>query len=166
MQDTDPIQITRGGVTRGFGHALVCSGYLVENGKVLLVHHNKFDKWVPPGGHLEAGDTFSSAAAREVLEETGLEVEVLSATPFLVDDHNATPLPGPFYVDVLGEGFAIPSITQYFYVRRVNPEQFIAKQAAEVHDVRWFDAAEIETVPTFDQVRALCRYALEHHPDA
>lgn len=162
----DPIQITRSGVTQGFGHALVCSGYLVEESRVLLVHHNKFDKWVPPGGHIEAGDTFSGAAAREVLEETGLEVEVISATPALIDDENATPLPGPFYVDLEGEGFAIPSITQFFWVRRINKSQTISAQLQEVHEVRWFDADEIESIPTFEQVRVLCRYALKHHPDA
>jgi 8-oxo-dGTP diphosphatase len=162
----DPIQVTRSGVTRGFGHALVCSGYLVEDGKVLLVHHNRFEKWVPPGGHVEAGDTFSGAAAREVLEETGLYVEVLSATPALIDDDNATPLPGPFYVDLEGEGFPIPSITQFFWVRRLDTTQDISPQFQEVHDVRWFDATEIESMPTFEQVRVLCRYALTHHPDA
>lgn len=166
LEPEDPIQITRDGVTRGFGHSLVCSGYLVEEGKVLLVHHNVFDKWVPPGGHIEAGDTFSAAAAREVFEETGFEVEILSATPLLISDENATPLPGPFYVDLLGEGFNIPSITQYFYVRRKDRSQLISSQLGEVHDVRWFSAGELEAIPTFNQVRALSRYALQHHPDA
>jgi 8-oxo-dGTP pyrophosphatase MutT (NUDIX family) len=166
QEQPDPIQVTRSGVTKGFGHALVCSGYLVEDGKVLLVHHNVFNKWVPPGGHIEAGDTFSDAAAREVLEETGLDVEVLSTTPSLIDDDNATPLPGPFYVDMLTEGFKIPPITQYFYVRRKDRSQEISTQIEEVHEVRWFTAEEIETIPTFEQVRVLCRYALENHPDA
>ena len=167
LQDkADPIQITRDGVTSGFGHALICSGYLVEDGRVLLVHHNVFDKWVPPGGHVEAGDTFSGTAAREFREETGLDVEVLSATPALLHDQNATPLPGPFYVDMLEEGFAIPPITQYFYVRRSDRSQSISRQLEEVHDVRWFSAKEIDTLRTFEQVRVLCRYALANHPDA
>ena len=162
----DPIQITRSGVTRGFGHALVCSGYLVEDGKVLLVHHRGFDKWVPPGGHIEAGDTFHEAAAREVREETGLDVEVLSATPSLLNDDNATALPGPFYVDLEREGFRIPAIVQFFFVRRMNRDAPVSAQLAEVHDVAWFDLNEIERIPTFEQVRVLSRYALRHHPDA
>ncbi|WP_169583347.1 MULTISPECIES: NUDIX hydrolase [Microbacterium] len=161
----DPIQITRGGVARGLGYALVCSGYLVEDDKVLLVHHRGFDKWVPPGGHIEAGDMFHETAAREVKEETGLDVEVLSATPSLLNDDNATALPGPFYVDVEREGFHIPAIVQFYFVRRVDREAPISAQLSEVHEVGWFDAAQIEQIPTFEQVRMLSRYALEHHPD-
>ena len=167
MSETpDPIQITRQGVTKGFGFSLVCSGYLVEDGKVLLVHHRGFDKWVPPGGHIEAGDTFSDTVAREVFEETGLEVEVLSTTPALLDDDNATPLPGPFYVDLEREGFRFPSITQFFYVRRKDRSSSVLAQVEEVFDVRWFDASELASIPTFEQVRTVALFAIENHPDA
>jgi 8-oxo-dGTP diphosphatase len=30
--------------------------------------------WCPPGGHLEAGESFKECARREVLEETGVEI--------------------------------------------------------------------------------------------
>lgn len=162
----DPIQITRSGVTRGFGFSLVCSGYLVEDGKILLVHHRGFDKWVPPGGHIEAGDTFHETAIREVKEETGLDVEVISATPSLLNDDNATALPGPFYVDLEREGFKFPAITQFYYVRRLDRSAPVTAQLDEVHDIAWFDRNEIESIKTFEQVRTICRYALEHHPDA
>lgn len=162
----DPIQVTRAGVTRGFGHSLVCSGYLVEDSRVLLVHHRGFDKWVPPGGHIEAGETFHEVAEREFEEETGLSVQALSATPALIDDANATPLPGPFYVDLEREGFRIPSITQFFYMRRRDQDREIVAQLSEVADVAWFSAEELDDLPTFEQVRVLCRYALVNHPDA
>lgn len=162
----DPIQITRADITRGFGFSLVCSGYLVENGKVLLVHHRGFNKWVPPGGHIEAGDTFAETVKREVLEETGLDVEVLSTAPVIINDANASPLPVPFYVDLEREGFRFPSITQFFYVRRTDRSASPTPQLAEIHDLGWFDSDEIDSIPTFDQVRAVAKYALLHHPDA
>ncbi|MDQ4076324.1 MAG: NUDIX hydrolase [Chloroflexota bacterium] len=46
---------------------------------VLLVQRGKAPAkgmWSPPGGGVELGETVAEAAAREVLEETGLHVEV------------------------------------------------------------------------------------------
>jgi 8-oxo-dGTP diphosphatase len=51
---------------------------VVRDGKILLGRrknaHGAGD-WSPPGGHLEFSETPEQAAAREVLEETGLSLE-------------------------------------------------------------------------------------------
>ncbi len=154
-------------VTKNAGYVLVCSGYLVEHGKILLVHHNRFDKWVPPGGHIEPGETFAETAVREFKEETGLLVEAVSSQPVIhPPDANATPEPVPFYVDVEREGFAVPAIVQFFYVRRFagTDGRPLSAQIAEVHDAAWFSLAELDVVPTFEQVRSLARYALRNYP--
>lgn len=41
--------------------------------ELLLIHHRRLGKWLPPGGELETGETPLEAAARELKEETGLE---------------------------------------------------------------------------------------------
>ncbi|MDR2131904.1 MAG: NUDIX domain-containing protein [Clostridiales Family XIII bacterium] len=49
-----------------------------EEGRLLLVRHSHEgrDIWMPPGGGIEEGEDAARAAAREVLEETGLIVEI------------------------------------------------------------------------------------------
>ena len=59
----------------------IAAGAIVLDGdRVLLVHHERsgiFDFWVPPGGGVIGTEPLPEAAAREVLEETGLRVEIL-----------------------------------------------------------------------------------------
>lgn len=155
------------GTVREFGYVLICSGYLVEQGKVLMVHHNRFDKWVPPGGHVEPGETFAETAAREFKEETGLVTEVISTQPVIHPaDGNSTPVPVPFYTDVEREDFAVPAITQFFYVRRAagTDDSRVQAQLSEVHDAAWFSMGDLSTLRTFEQVRSLARHALLHYP--
>ena len=60
------------------GH-ITCTGLVTSpcGGKLLLVHHCRLDRWLLPGGHVEADDLsnpdgeIADAARREVLEETG-----------------------------------------------------------------------------------------------
>ncbi len=141
------------------------SGYLVKDGKVLLVHHNKFDKWTPPGGHMEDGETPAETAIREIKEELGLDMEIISAMPqFFAGDDNATPIPMPFYMDLEVEGFDVPHIGHFFYVKEVGEPGEIKHQEDELHGAGWFTKDELKDLKTFDQVRAVAAYAIDNYP--
>ena len=60
----------------------VAEAFAVQKGKVLLVRHRKLNMWLPPGGHMETrGGLFiespEDCAKREVLEETGVKVQIV-----------------------------------------------------------------------------------------
>jgi 8-oxo-dGTP diphosphatase len=55
-------------------------GVLIEDGRTLLIRRGSEPlrgEWSIPGGTLELGETLEEGVARELLEETGLEVRVL-----------------------------------------------------------------------------------------
>ena len=49
---------------------------IFDDKRVLLAHRRDIDWWNLPGGGMEIGETVEEAMCREVLEETGLEVQV------------------------------------------------------------------------------------------
>jgi ADP-ribose pyrophosphatase YjhB (NUDIX family) len=49
-----------------------------QDGRILLARRRDNDLWTIPGGAMEPGETISEAAVREVKEETGIDVEVVS----------------------------------------------------------------------------------------
>jgi ADP-ribose pyrophosphatase YjhB (NUDIX family) len=55
-------------------------GVVIDHGRALLIRRGSeplLGEWSIPGGSLELGETLQEGVARELLEETGLEVRVL-----------------------------------------------------------------------------------------
>src|ERR1035437_7341377 len=66
--------------------------------KTLLLWHVKQNCWLPPGGHVEAGESPCIAAKRETKEETGYNLKFLKGKNFFTDKKEGKMLYTPFCV--------------------------------------------------------------------
>jgi 8-oxo-dGTP diphosphatase len=58
-------------------HSVSVAGIVVrDDGRVLAIHRRDNHHWEPPGGVLELHETFDQGVRREVIEETGIDVQV------------------------------------------------------------------------------------------
>lgn len=71
--------------------------YIIEKRSVLLFFHPKLKKWVAPGGHIEENETPVEAVLREVMEETGLQVELQNDDRHWIEEWNAVSFPRPYF---------------------------------------------------------------------
>ena len=130
--------------------------------KTLLIHHRKYDKWMPPGGHLESSENPIEAAIRETQEETGLDISWVFGVPLAIDG-TARHIRRPDYFleeDVPRHGSkpAHVHLDQIYVVRMTEQEP--KHNSAESHDIGWFTLEETEKLDTFDNVHVLLRQEL------
>ena len=86
------------------GPKLVAGALFELDGGIMLVQRDiepGYGKWTFPGGFVERGETVEAAAEREVLEETGLEVQV-SGIVGLYSYEGQIPAIAVFSADVIG----------------------------------------------------------------
>jgi 8-oxo-dGTP pyrophosphatase MutT (NUDIX family) len=66
-------------------HSSLCQTvevFIVHKGKVLLRFHDKYDKWLSVGGHVDPGENPIQAGIREAKEEVGLVIEIVGEKGF------------------------------------------------------------------------------------
>ena len=60
-------------------HIVAAGGFVTNShGQVLLIKSPRYGDWEFPGGQVEEGETIPQALEREVLEETGIVIQVKS----------------------------------------------------------------------------------------
>jgi len=69
-------------LTRDFTVAV----FVVHDDTVLLHFHEKLNRWLPPGGHIEPNELPDEAAVREVLEETGVACTLAGSSTLQLSD--------------------------------------------------------------------------------
>ena len=134
--------------------------FVVQDGKVLVIHHRTLDKWLPLGGHIELDEDPEQAALREAKEESGLDVELIGERPPTTEPGTRA-LIAPRFLDIHRITASHEHIGMIYWARPKNGR--VTLSPAEHHDIRWCSAAELETLrpPMSNAVNWYCRKALE-----
>ncbi len=121
---------------------LVVAGYLIHNDRLLLIHHRKLGKWLPPGGHIHENETPDDALKREFREELNLEIEILNRSDIPEEGNITKQLAVPFYVNVHNVGDHEHCC--FFYLCRPKNPESVKLNESELNDFGWFSADELE----------------------
>ncbi len=141
--------------------------FVVHDGKILLIHHRKLDKWLPLGGHIELDEDPEQAALREAKEESGLDVELLGERPPTTSPGTRA-LIAPRFLDIHRITDAHEHIGMIYWARpRMSGAHGVTRptaslSAAEHHDIRWCAADDLDNLkpPMSDAVKWYCRAAI------
>jgi 8-oxo-dGTP pyrophosphatase MutT (NUDIX family) len=111
---------------------------------VLLVRASRAPHhWVLPKGHIEAGETPEQTAEREVLEEAGVDAEVVVAIGDVAFEYGGQVLH-----------------VRYFLMRARG-----MKIALEDREICWCSPADAERLLEFENAREIVRSAITQLPD-
>lgn len=140
------------------------SVFIVHTDAVLLRMHEKYGKWIQPGGHVELDEDPNEAVIREAKEETGIDIVLVGTIPNVPSEEKG----------IIG-GFKNLLPPQFFNIHKITPESthrhcdfiyFATSSSRELNPreeekdnaMRWFTRAELDD-PAFDLYPSTIFYA-------
>lgn len=115
-----------------------------DDGKFLAMRHVNLGRWVFPGGAVEFDETLHQALAREVREETGLDVSVGELLDTQV---------GPEHVIHYPNGDRVAYMTAFYHCRDTGAKE--PARTEEAVDIGYFTLDEIEMLDLMPWMHAI-----------
>ncbi|MGW8328077.1 NUDIX hydrolase [Streptomyces sp. NPDC055897] len=120
-----------------------------EDGRLLIIHKTDNDLWALPGGGHDIGESISDTVVREVLEETGITVEIDSVVGLYTN---------PEHVLAYDDG----EVRQQFSICfRAHPTGGVLRTSSESKEVRWVDPADLDDLNIHPSMRLRIRHGLD-----
>ena len=118
-----------------------CGAIIFNEDKVLVVKQTS-GFYGFPKGHVEIGETEKETAIREVKEETGLDIKIISdkryTQSYIVKEN--------VHKDVV-----------FFIAKLENKNE--KRQVEEIEEILWIDINEVENILTYDSLKELWKEA-------
>jgi ADP-ribose pyrophosphatase YjhB (NUDIX family) len=131
------------------------SAVVADNqGRILLQRRSDNGRWALPGGLMDIGESIAEAIAREVHEETGLDVEPDRIVGVYTD---------PGHVFAYDDGEVRQQFSICFACRIVGGE---VRPSTESTEVRFFPTADIEGLNMHPSIRLRIKDYLKDEPGA
>ncbi|MCY0901769.1 MAG: NUDIX domain-containing protein [Firmicutes bacterium] len=138
-------------ITRDF----VATAIVADGDKVVLLFHRKLNRWLPPGGHIDAPELPDAAAIREAREETGLSIELVAErepSGFL----HALPRPAGIQLEDIEPGHQ--HIDLIYFARPIGGTTLTGN--AESTGIGWFTVSQMRDLGVADEVIAWSEKAI------
>jgi 8-oxo-dGTP diphosphatase len=114
--------------------------------KILLIKRRTVpfrDYWALPGGRVDPGETVEQTMVREVKEETGLDVAIVSKI-------------GDYHEQGVQDGVEYDYYPACFLVKTVGGE--IKKQESEIEEIKLFSLSDIPRTMAFEHAQMIKDY--------
>ncbi|RJS47447.1 NUDIX hydrolase [Nocardioides cavernaquae] len=122
------------------------------DGRVLMIHKTDNDKWALPGGGHEIGESIADAVVREVKEETGYDVEVVTITGTYTN---------PRHVMAYDDGEVRQQFSIAFLARLLGGE---AQTSSESDRVEWVSPDDLKALTIHPSMRLRIEHAINPGP--
>ena len=138
------------------------SALIIKDSKVLLVYHKKLDVWLYPGGHVEEYENPDEALLREVKEETGLDIRIISQKDDRLSDLKmdvcSLNIPYAVLCELVGDHYHNDLI---YLCEIMNGDSMNLKcNPDELDRIGFFGLEEIDNLKLFDNFKVLLHKVL------
>ncbi len=123
-----------------------------DRGELLLVHKTDNDLWALPGGGMDLGEYMAETVVREVLEETGIKVEVTGVVGIYTNPH---------HVMAYDDGEVRQQCSICFTTRTIGGE---LRTSSETKEVRYVAPAELSQLNMHPSMWLRIQHYLERRP--
>lgn len=133
-------------MTRDF----TATAFVIWRGRTLLHQHKKLGLWLPCGGHVELNELPDEAAVREVLEESGVPVELVGERALEVEVPRQLIRPRGVQLETIYENHE--HIDLIYFARPVK--EYDGALLEEDSSLGWYSPAALEGLELTDEIRA------------